>query len=59
MSEAAMVRAKPSSLKANRSSSEPPPRATMMTSAEPRRLNQRTPLLTSCAKAASPCTCAG
>ena len=36
-------------LKANRSSNDPPPRATMMTSTPPCRLNQRIPVVTSCA----------
>ena len=53
-----MVRASISSLKAHRSSSEPPPRPTMITSTPPSAFSSRMPWATSPA-APSPCTRAG
>ncbi len=57
-SDAAIVRANPSSLNAAKSSSDPPPRATTITSTRLARLKYFTPALTSDG-AEAPCTCAG
>jgi hypothetical protein len=56
--QAAMARATASSLKAHRSSSDPPPRATITTSGQPDWLKYSSARQISPA-AASPCTCVG
>ena len=53
-----IARATSSELKHHRSSSEPPPRATMITSARPSPFN-RVMALATCRAAASPCTAVG